>query len=465
MDNTFPTYQQLVGNSGAAGLPFTDDAFAALINGAQDTIIVLDDDPTGTQTVHDIPVLTEWSEAAIGAELDRATPLFYILTNSRSLTADKARALGLEIANNILRSSAGRGKKCRLISRSDSTLRGHYPLEVEVLIQVLKPTRPVHFMVPAFFEGGRYTIGDVHYVREGEQMVPAGETPFAQDKVFGYRSSNLKDWVEEKYGGHIAPDRIHSLSIAALEAQSPAELTARINTFQANDICIVNAANYDHLKRALFAIAAAADIDPFFRSAASLVAAFASQSPKLVDAATLALSGKHGGLTVVGSYVPKSTQQLEHVLDTMSIEPIAVDVRSLLDGACPAAGLIAERIDEHLRRGQDVILYTSRELVSVDAAGDNLQIGRTVSRYLTDIVAGLSVNPRYIIGKGGITSSDLATRSLNLKRAIVQGQVIPGVPVWETLAGSKFPGTPFIVFPGNVGDHTGLAAVIQKLHL
>ena len=463
MDKQFPTYQQLVGGLKTPPPPFSDLDLATKINRLYDTIIVLDDDPTGTQSVHDIPVLTKWSVEAIDAELDRGTRLFYLLTNSRSLTAEKAHALGMEIAQNIKQSVEGRGKRCLLISRSDSTLRGHYPLEVELLVQVFSPKKPVHFLVPAFFEGGRYTIGDVHYVREGEQLIPASETPFAQDKVFGFQSSNMRDWVVEKFKGAIDPAKIHSISIDDLENKSSAEIAAKINTFQENAVCVINAGNDQHLKYALYAIFSAV-VDPFFRSAASLVATFAGQSPKFVDAQSVGLNSQKGGLTVLGSYVPKSTQQLEHAIGNLSIEPIEIDVQLLLKGDWPAANSIARRIDQHIDQGQDVIVYTSRELVSAEEAGKNLQIGSTVSKYLTDIVSALSITPRYIIGKGGITSNDLATESLQMKRAIVLGQIIPGVPVWKALAGSKFPGVPFIVFPGNVGDHTGLTSVIQKLH-
>jgi uncharacterized protein YgbK (DUF1537 family) len=462
MNQDYPTYQQLVGRLQPPELPFTDAGLSAKITRAQDAIIVLDDDPTGTQTVHDIPVLTEWSVEAIGAELERGSPLFYVLTNSRSLTPEAARTLALEIADNIRQAAENSGKKCLPISRSDSTLRGHYPLEVEVLTQVLQPEKAVHFLVPAFFEGGRYTIGDVHYVREGEQMIPAAETPFAQDKVFGYRSSDLREWVREKFAGKIEPANIHALSIDDLENRPVEALISRINTFQANDVCIVNAAHYDHLKLALNVILSSS-VNPFFRSAASLVAALAGQSPKFVDARTLELKATRGGICVLGSYVPKSTQQLAHVLDSLDIESIEVNVSALLKGEEPAALAVAASIDEHISRGRDVILYTSRELVSTEDAAQNLEIGATVSSYLTDIVSALSSSPRYIIGKGGITSSDLATRSLRIKRAMVLGQIIPGVPVWQALAGSKFPGTPFVVFPGNVGDHTGLTRVIQQL--
>ena len=35
-------------------------------------VVVLDDDPTGTQTVHDVPVLAEWTGEALASALRRA---------------------------------------------------------------------------------------------------------------------------------------------------------------------------------------------------------------------------------------------------------------------------------------------------------------------------------------------------------------------------------------------------------
>ena len=463
MNTSIKTYQELIGNRESFELGFSNADLNAKIASSFDTIIVLDDDPTGTQTVHDIPVLTEWSISAIGNELDRGTTLFYVLTNSRSLSSDKAKNLGLEIANNIKHVAGLKSKKCLIISRSDSTLRGHYPLEIDLLMEVFQPNQGVQFIVPAFFEGGRYTVEDIHYVREGDQMIPAAETPFAKDKVFGFQSSDLKNWVIEKFNGNMDPTKIQTLSIHELENESVQSLAAKINTFKPHDVCIINAFVYAHLKKALYSIFSS-EVDPYFRSAASLVAALAGQIPKFVEPSGLSLDLKKGGLTVLGSYVPKSTAQLEHVIKHLSMETIEIDVKSLLDGSGPSAARIAQLIDQHIARGTNVIVYTSRVLISAKEVGENLKIGFRISNFLTDIVSILKVTPRYIIGKGGITSSDLATKSLKIKRAMVLGQMIPGVPIWETQAESKFPGTPFIVYPGNVGDHSGLTQVIQKLN-
>ena len=164
-------------------------------------IIVLDDDPTGVQTVHDVSVYTDWSEESIRNGFLEKEKLFYILTNSRSFSAEKTEKVHREIAERTARVSKELGRDYLIISRGDSTLRGHYPLETETIRKVTEECLKVSFdgeiICPYFREGGRFTIGDVHYVKMGERLVPAGQTEFAKDRTFGYHSSNLKDYIEE----------------------------------------------------------------------------------------------------------------------------------------------------------------------------------------------------------------------------------------------------------------------------
>ena len=157
-------------------------------------IVVLDDDPTGTQTVYDIPVLTEWPVEVLAQEFLTDSPAFYLLTNSRSVPLSQAQAMNADIGRNLLAAAQQTGRDFVVVSRSDSTLRGHFPGEVEALAEALGRRFDAWLIIPFFLEGGRYTINDIHYVAEGESLVPVGETPFAQDKAFGYRASDLKEW-------------------------------------------------------------------------------------------------------------------------------------------------------------------------------------------------------------------------------------------------------------------------------
>lgn len=426
-----------------------------------DAIIVLDDDPTGTQTVYDIPVLTHWDQRAIENELEQDTPLFYILTNSRSLVEAAAVELAQNVGRNIRAIEEKLGKKCLVISRSDSTLRGHYPAEVVALEAGLALKNTVHFIVPAFFEGGRYTIDDVHYVLSHEQLIPAAQTPFAEDKVFGYQSSNLQEWVAEKWRD--TKKVVESINLEELRSQSMERLVAKINTFRGGTVCVINAAAYSDLQRASIAILRSR-IQPVFRTAASFVAALAAQPARsMLTAPDLRLEPNAGGLVIVGSYVPKSTQQLGHLQKNSSQTSIEVDVGQLLANLIPEATTLSKTIDNQLQKGQTVLLFTSRKLVSTKSTKENLAIGERVSKYLTDVVAGLTVRPSYILAKGGITSSDIATESLGVKRAMIKGQILAGVPVWELGSESKFPGISYIVFPGNVGEEDGLTQIVNML--
>jgi len=179
------------------------------------TIVILDDDPTGTQTVQNIPVVTNWSDQTLEKELLQS-PVFFVLTNSRALQKNEAEELAETLGRRLKLLANKHDKKLIVISRSDSTLRGHYPGEVETLAKGLGMKEAKHAFIPAFFEGGRYTYKDVHYVREGDEFIPAADTPFAKDSSFGYAHSNLLDYVLEKYEGGLHPDRIASVPIEAL---------------------------------------------------------------------------------------------------------------------------------------------------------------------------------------------------------------------------------------------------------
>ncbi len=430
-----------------------------------DTIIVLDDDPTGTQTVHDIPVLTEWSKEAIRKEFEQGTPLFYILTNSRSLDQQQAVDLATEIGQNIITAANSTHTRYWVISRSDSTLRGHYPAEVDALKQALHLEGGIHFIIPAFFEGGRYTLNDVHYVEQGHHLIPASETPYANDPVFGFKQANLKHWITEKTKGRVNPDRVASISLQELRQSTTEQLSQKIASVQPNGYCVINAASYTDLEVFNLALIQSGVI-PVFRTAASQVAALACQEPKsLLTGPELIIENGAGGLIVVGSFVSTTTEQLNHLFrHAPHLQSLELSVTRLLDSE-PEMYLeqLSKQLNETLSAGKSTVLYTSRELITDPNPDQNLRIGQRVSESLTEMVSNLSTTPRFLVTKGGITSSDVATKALGVKRAMVQGQVIKGVPVWRLSQESRFPGLHQIIFPGNVGDEASLTKVIKLL--
>jgi uncharacterized protein YgbK (DUF1537 family) len=431
-------------------------------------VVVLDDDPTGTQTIHGLPVLTEWSLEMLAQELQNDLPAFYLLTNTRSLPLPDAQKLNTEIGCNLSSAAARARREVAVISRSDSTLRGHFPGEVAALSESLKQAFDGWIIIPFFLEGGRYTVEDVHYVDEGGMLVPAAQTEFARDRTFGYASSNLRDWVAEKTGGQIAAQDVATISIADLRSKGPEAATDLLMTFSGGRCCVVNAASYRDLEVFVQGLLAAEARGKRFlyRTAASFVQVRAGIfSRPLLTPNELDLPPVGGGLFVVGSYVPRSTRQIRALLADTDIWAVKINVNALLADRLRKDEIrrAVETAEQALQRRNDIVIFTGRQLITGEDSKSNLQIGQKVSQGLIDIVKRIQTAPRYILVKGGITASDIATRALKVKKAMVLGQILPGVPVWRLGAESCFAGLTYIVFPGNVGDDFALFEVVKRL--
>jgi uncharacterized protein YgbK (DUF1537 family) len=453
-----------------AGLPpvWQEELRSPILNvlGESDrTLVVLDDDPTGTQTVYDIPVLTTWEIDTLQSEFNNRLPCFYILTNSRSLGQEPARALNKEIAGNVIAAADRAGRDFIVVSRSDSTLRGHYPLETDVWRDALG-MRGATILVPYFEAGGRYTIEDVHYVAEDDVLTPAAETPFARDPVFGYSSSDLREYIEEKTCGTVSAAEVVSVSLKDLRCGGPEAVEAKLAGLPNDSVCIVNAAAPRDLE--VFSLAVLKSEKQgrrfMFRTAAEFVSARLGlelrPNWRPSDCRT-----SHGGLTIVGSHVPRSTSQLERLLADTDLVQLEVRVERLLqtdtrESEIQTARLAAEKA---IASGRDVVVFTSRDVRVGEDAASSLTIGEQVSAALVTLLQRLESEPRYVVAKGGVTSSDLATKALGVKRAIVRGQILPGIPVWELGLETKHPGLSYIVFPGNVGDPSTLLEVVTIL--
>jgi len=431
-------------------------------------IIVLDDDPTGSQTVHSCLLLTRWDEATLREALNDASPLFFILTNSRGMEAAQAAAITREVCQNLKRVLASLGEEGHainplLVSRSDSTLRGHYPVETDVIAEELGPF-DAHFLVPAFFEGGRITRDSVHYLMVDGRAVPVHETEFARDSVFGYRHSYLPDYVEEKTAGRIKASAVQRFLLPEVRGDSLDRLMALSN----NACCCVDAeqqSDLDHFAEQLQA-AAATGQRFLFRSGASLLTALAQLPPQPVQATDMATYVRNGwpGAIIIGSHVKKTTQQLTRLLQEDSIIAVEVDVDRIATQRTALLNTILAQTEVAIASGKHPVIYTSRvERVFPDQAA-RLAFGAQVSAFLMDIVRGLPTTLGFLISKGGITSNDVLSDGLALRTARVVGQILPGCSVVRCPEDHpRFPGLPVVIFPGNVGDENALALALTRL--
>jgi uncharacterized protein YgbK (DUF1537 family) len=418
--------------------------------------IILDDDPTGTQTVRGVPVLTEWTPEILKAEFDRGTTAFFILTNTRAMSSADAERTNRTIARNLLASANGR--PFSIASRGDSTLRGHFPLETDVLSEELGPFDAT-ILTPYFEAGGRLTIDDVHYLRNGESFTPVGETPFAGDATFGYRSSNLRDYIEEKTAGRVPRAEVVSIPAGLGACGEAACLLALRDSVHA----VANLSSQQELEEFCegLILAEKAGKRFLFRTAADFVREWIGQKPWPLLGPGDWLVDPGPGLVIAGSHVPATTAQLEVLIEHGDLVVIEVNVRRLLEN-CPEGEVtrVSQEMNAALNAGRDTLVMTSRQLVRSEDPGASLHIATAVSGAISRIAAALEVRPAWLIAKGGITSSDIATRALGVKRLIVPGQLLPGVPVWETGPETCFPGMPYIIFPGNVGGPDALLKAV-----
>ncbi len=422
--------------------------------------IVLDDDPTGTQTVRDLFVLTEWDAGRIARHLD--DPAVFLSTNSRALEEADAVALTHDAVASAVSASERTGKPISIVSRSDSTLRGHFPAETAEIAKAMGAPDARILLAPFFGEGGRVTVDDVHFLERDGARAPVGETEFAADASFGYRSSNLRDWVAEKYAAVRLPQPpMTSLTLDLVRSGGPQAVADALAALPPSGVAIANAeADADIEVLALGAmLAEEAGVPLVARTAASYVRARAGQRPgPPLGLGELSAGGP--GLIVVGSHVRTTTAQVSALRiaadDAVAFHELAVDTILVGDGSVITDAAAA--LDAVLAAGRTAVLMTERTRRDIGLAA-----GKAVSRALVEVVRAVTARPAWVIAKGGITSYDVARYGLGMAEARIAGPLLPGVPVWISGDDSRWPGVPLVVFPGNVGAPNSLAAAVMNL--
>lgn len=435
----------------------------------QPKIIVLDDDPTGSQTVHSCLLLMQWDVDTLRLGLRDRSPIFFILTNTRALPAEQAAAVTREVCRNLKDAIATTPEigSFLIVSRSDSTLRGHYPVETDVIAEELGPF-DAHFLVPAFFEGGRITRDSVHYLIINGIETPVEKTEFARDSVFGYKHSYLPDYVAEKTKGRIAAENVERFLLADIRTGS----LERLLNLTDNKCGVVDGETQaDFNQFAADILTAASQGKRFlFRSGASILTSLANVGPQPIAAEEMAqyVRGGKPGAVIVGSHVKKTTEQLEKLLQESGTASIEIDVAHLLEGSPEQhAALLKNNLEKvhaaHIA-GKTPVVYTSRQELTFDSVQMRLDFGAAVSALLMDIVRGLPSDIGFLISKGGITSNDVLSTGLSLRSARLLGQILAGCSVVRTAADHPlFPNLPVVLFPGNVGDADALATVYRRL--
>lgn len=440
------------------------------------TTVILDDDPTGSQCVYGIPVVTVPEGREVLRSLEHPSKTCFVWTNSRSLSENEAVGLTRNLMSELVR-LLPEDADLEIVSRSDSTLRGHVVAEVEEIkaTSLREAGNQIDgvLFAPSFIEAGRVTVRDVHNAGTDGHWQPVAETEFANDVNFGYSNSNLGEFLREKSGGFLDDDMVVSIPLERIRQGGVPEVAEFLKGIRGGKYIIVNAVHYSDLETVSLAVlmAQGAGRRFMYRTGPSYVRAMLGLEPRGgVTTQELWPSGRPAGhgLIVVGSHVGLTTRQVRHLLSQRHAVHVELEVpRLLFTDAEERAQYVVAKANESASalKSSLTVVSTSREVVSGVDQAENLDIARTVSAALSQLVRRVVTGkPAWILAKGGITSHELAVTGLGMVHAEVVGQLFSGAASVLVPSGTAQVGyVPYVVFAGNVGGERGLTEAVDVL--
>lgn len=462
----------------------------------QDEIVVfLEDDSTGVQKSHDVYLLTDYSDKGIHSGLDAARKvghrLVFILTNSRALTGAQAEELNRNIATTLMDIAQKEKINIRLGSRSDSTLRGHFPLEPFILRQALQDhgQQCDGIIVSHVFltEMSRVTVNRIHMIRfqktDGSFWYrPVHKTKFAADPRFGYPTSNMPEYVEFKsatsrFGKILAEDVLH-IDIESIRKGGPEEVKRQLLSASNGQIITFDTLTAQDLQVFVLGLLQAEQQGKQFlyRTAASLppIRVNMKDIPILRREQIGSASTRDSRvLCLWGSIVELSNIQLTALVNEMpEVLTQPFDVQKILNSKDQREQIIRQvvrRVEQDLTSETQMVIYTvprqeyPLKKLSEEARAINQQ---TIAAALQEVYNRCSAQPDVVIFKGGTTSSTGLFHS-GAPRVYVLGQIAPGIPVVKIFPqdNMRFPGKELLLVlgPGNVGTASTYVKILQKL--
>jgi uncharacterized protein YgbK (DUF1537 family) len=416
--------------------------------------VVLDDDPTGVQTLAGIRVLLDWTPERIAAALAGRRAV-HLITNSRALTPERARS----VVEAAARAALAGLPEADLVLRGDSTLRGHLLEEYLAVRDAAMPDcDPVLLLVPALPSAGRITVDGVHLIERDGDRVPLHETEYARDGVFAYRDARLLSWADDRSGGWFPATNGRGLTLSALRRDGPSAVADALDALAAVGAPAVLAPDAETV----------ADVDAIARGSERAVAGgahvvvrcaplFAGVLAHTTARGTVPAPRANGGglLVVCGSYVPTTTRQLGRLTAHRHGTLVEVDVDALAsDDPAGEIDRAAAAVSAVLRRRELAVVATPRER---SPGASSLEAGARIASALARVAGAVEPRPPVVIAKGGITAAVTLREGFGIDEAEVVGPVMPGVSYWSG------EGLDYLVVPGNVGDDDLLVELVRSV--
>ena len=414
-----------------------------------------------------MPVISNWETSEVEWALSHESNALFVLTNTRARDPAATAAIVRQVVRVAVSVADERRESVRFVSRGDSTLRGHFPLETETILATLATVngseKGITVLAPAFPSAGRITLNGTHWVIGGSRAVPVGATEFARDKTFHFAESDMTEWVRARYG--YAAVNVLAVPLRSLRDHAD-EVTAMLQEAPSGSVVVVDALDEYDLDTIAHCIGSAESTGRAIvaRGSPSLARAMSGQrfpDPLSDDELRDSMSGRRGhGLIVVGSHTQLTTRQLSNV---EGVSHILVDVEALLSGATDPSGYVKEAVASLEER--DTVISTSRLLHAGVDESESLLIAQGVANWVVEITRAVLelASPRWLLGKGGITSSDLVSKTVGVRRATVVGQLFPGLVSLWTVVDANGRLIPCVIFPGNVGGDSTLRDAVARL--
>jgi uncharacterized protein YgbK (DUF1537 family) len=416
-------------------------------------VIVLDDDPTGVQTLTGVRVLLSWSADRVRRAISGRRAI-HLITNVRALPPEQA----FEVTRAAARAAIAGAADALVVLRGDSTLRGHVREEVLALADVIaSPGRiPPVLLVPALPSAGRVTIEGVHMLARDGRLVPLHETEYASDGVFSYRDARVLVWADERTAGLLPAAAGRELHSAELRAGGPALVAEALRELEGGGqpaalVPDVEDTSDLELVAAGFELARRMGVTTLVRCAPAFAGVLSGATADGLVPAPFA----ERVLVVCGSYVPGATAQLEALLEAHPGSLVEVDVHALVsDDPGPEIARTADRAGALLREQRLAVLATPRQR---PGGTESLAAGEHISAGLARAARRVTPRASCVVVKGGITSCVTLRDGFGKTQADVVGPIVPGVSHWRTDE------LDYVVVPGNVGDRELLADVVQRV--
>ena len=383
--------------------------------------VVIDDDPTGSQTVHDCLLLLKWDCSTLVKGFESKSNLFFILANTRSLSENDAKLTIEDICKNLksVIASQAYDEEIIFISRGDSTLRGH----------------------------------------------------------LGYSTSKVKNLLFQQSKSQINLEDIQNLLLSDIEMLNDEEnniVFKTLKNLKNNKHVVVDVENYSQLKKFSLVIKKLIKQKKFlFRTAASFISSISekkSVSQSEIFFSNLRIRNKEKsflpGLIIVGSYVELSTIQLNNLLEISNCNPVELDVFEFFkitssDNNQKRRNLFKNKFLKEIRfsfeRGKTPVLFTSRKFMSLDSS-ELFNFYNLLACFIAELVADLKYEIGYLISKGGITTNLILSKGLNADYVYLEGQILTGISVvtYNLKNGEKLP---IVTHPGNIGTKDSLVNI------